>query len=571
MVKKNKNLKKSAPTKEQIKLLQKRRFEKSGNRDLWPTREKRLYLKKFFVREKKLVYFFLIFLVIQAILEIFLIFVSHRFLQSGIDLQRLLMVISVGVIIYLISTFITIKSEKTLAIRLINGLRLKWFKIHLSQKPEVNNLDDKSSLIAKVSYHLPLLSSGVTNSLVGFVRCLILILIFFFICLMFGVKLLWFFLFTFFVSITVGLVGFFIARTFIVQEATFYSKIIKLMDFSLSDWRFTKFFKREKRILNDFNELVNLDSYFRVRRDLWLHFSAAFIFVLLIFTSLFFNVYATQIGKFFVTTNLNTKFIVIVILIYFSRLLYECLRVGLYSVPLAFGLSLSVPDKNPHPLSSGAPFLGKELIFKSAKVKFFKKAFYHKKVKFCFNAGGRYLISGKHRTGKTSLARLFTGNAIYGRRAWLIKSDKKRFFYNDFFGHYSGFYHLDPEFSSSRTILEVALGKEKQRITDEDFLRLTERVNANELLRDVFFEREDWRLKTNKVITNSKSNLLLQILYCLEKKPKLITIDNYWLDTSDQEIVKLLDLLDKSLPNSILIYFATKKHQSENYHACYEI
>ncbi len=556
--------------KEQINLIMKRRGERWDNKPLRPTRDNLNYLGRFFKRQKRLSIIALVFLFLQGILEIGLIAVSHQYLKNNgllylsiknLNLFLIILILSSG---YLISYFISIKSERTLVIRLINDLRLKWFKLSLHQEPNDTDLDNKGIFLAKISYHLPLLSTGLTNSLIGAIHWILLIIILIFLSIIFGFKFLLLLVASVLISLLIALGAYYISKRYVTRETTFYSKIIKLSDFVLSDWNFTKFFRREKTAAQEFTQLVNLDSYFRVRRDLWLRFSGGVVFVLLIFLSWTLGLFGKEVNSFLTTAGTDVKFTLIIFIIYFSRLLYESLRVGLYLVPFFLGLSLSVPLRNPKKLNRDIDPNFKEIEYKSAKTKFYKKGSYHKDLNFKFTTGGRYLICGPHREGKTSLAQLMTGNGSYGRRAWIIKARNKRFFYNDFFENYSGFYFLDPRFTSQRTLLEIALGKEKSYVTNEDFERLTERVNAHPELNDIFFERDDWRLKSFKLLHNAKSILLIQVLYCLEKKPFLITLDNYWLDYGDPEINALLSLLSKELPKSIIVFFASK-NRNENY------
>lgn len=554
-----------------------RRSERSENTLLWPTRDNLQYLSRFFRQHKRLGLLALALLFFQGFLEVVLIVLSHRYLKGSGQIHALLNDRNLFFVLLLLSGlylsiyFLAIKSERTLVIRLINELRLKWFKLSLHQPAGENNLEDKGLLLAKISYHLPLLSTGLTNSLIGLVQWSLLVIILVFLCLVFGYKFLWLLVPVFFISFIIGLSAFYVSKNYVSRETTFYSKIIKLVDFSLSDWHFTKFFSRERSIIKDFNYLVDLDSYFRVRRELWMRFGGGVVFILLIFFSWAFSIFSKPISGFLAVTDINSRFALIIFIIYFSRLLYESLHVGLYAVPFFLGLALSVPPQNPKKLGRENRPGFKELEFKSAKTKFFKKDKYHKNIHFDFVPSGRYLITGPRRAGKTFLAQFLAGNGHYGRRAWIIKADKKRFFYNDFFENYSGFYFIDPLFTSQRTLLEVVTGKEKQYLTNEDFVRITDRVNAYSELREIFFEKDDWRLKAFKFLTNAKNNLLLQVLYCLEKKPFLITIDNYWLDYADPEIDALLNLLTRELPLSILVFFATDRRNICSYNQHYEV
>jgi len=564
------------PRKEQIKLLRRRYEARWNNTKLFPTRENFNYLKKFFLQQQKTLTLTSVFsLFIQGLAEIGLIFISHQYLKNSaqfynsINSRNLFLFIFLGILLYLLASFTAIKSERTLVIRLINELRQRWFKLSLSRPKGEPNIEEKGSLLAKISYHLPLLSTGLTNSLVGLIHWLLLILIFIFLSFIFGLNFFYLALAAIIGSLLIALGAFYVSRNYVTRETTFYSRIIKLVDLSLSDWHFTKSFEREQAVLSDFNELVELDSYFRVRRDLWLRFSPSLIFVILIFLSWLASSFGSSLTNFF--SSSGGGFILIIFFIYLSRLLYESLRIGLYSVPFALGLALSIPTKKIDERSHHLKLKFQEIIFQLVKAKIFKNSPCYKDLHFCFRAGGRYLVSAPARQGKTILARLFVGLGQYARRAWIIKVDKKRYFYNDFFGAFSGFYYFDPNFTSNRTILEVALGKEKTRIKDEDFLRLSERVNSCDELRGIFFERQDWRLKTSKFTTNAKNILLIQVLYCLEKKPSLITIDNYWLDRRDPEIDQLLRLLAQALPDSILIFFSSVKRDLLAYDEYYEI
>ena len=364
-------------TREQIKLLMRRRGERSDNTLLWPTRDNIGYLRRFFQSHKRLGLAALIFLFFQGCLEISLIVISHRYLKGTGKLyatlsdRNLLAVLLALSVVYLVVYFLAIKSERTFIIRLINDLRLKWFKLSLHQPAGENNLEEKGVLLAKISYHLPLLSTGLTNSVIGAIQWLLLMIILAFLCLIFGYKFLWLLLPVLLISVIIAAAAFFVSRNYVSRETTFYSKIIRLVDFSLSDHHFTKLFGRERTILKEFNYLVDLDSYFRVRRELWMRFGGGVVFVLLIFLSWTLGLFTKQINTFFAVSATDTKFALIIFIIYFSRLLYESLRIGLYMVPFFLGLALSVPLENAKKLGREDRPNFKELAFKSMKVKFF--------------------------------------------------------------------------------------------------------------------------------------------------------------------------------------------------------
>ncbi len=562
---------------EKIKLLRRRRVQRLENRPLWPSREHLDYLFKFFSKQRRLLYFSLTCLFLQGLFEVALILISHRYLKSsyGIGLavstKALLILILIIAALYLSMSFGAIKSERVLIIRLINDLRARWFKLFLYKRPEEYSLENKGMLIAKVSYHLPLLSTGLANSLAGAIRWLMFVAILLFLSFVFGYKLLIFALIAIIVGLLVAAIGALVSYRFVTKETTFYSQIIRLLDFNLSDWRFVKTFKRERAVVKEFDSLVELDSYFRVRRDLWLRFSVSLVFIFLVLISFGAGTWNNRLEYFFGAASLDTRFVMIIALVYFSRLLYESLRVGLYSVPLALGLKLSVPEFAPRHLGAGKELKAKSLIFSSTKTKLFKRSTAYRSFKFEFKRGERYLVNGGLRSGRSLLARLLAGQAVYGRRAWVIKLTKKRYFYNEFFDKYGGFYYFDPKFSSERSLLETVLGKEKTSVSALDLSRASTLVNQYPQLREIFGEREDWRYRADKFCTNTKNVFLIQAIYCLLNPPYLITIDNAFLDREDDDINSIISLLDKLLPQTIIIAFAASENSSFNYQKTYEI
>jgi len=560
--------------KEQIRFLRRRRLDRLLNRPIWPEREDLDYLFNFFRRKKRLLFFGLLFLVLQSLLEIALIVISHRYLKSShfaVNNNLLFSLIIVITSSYLLTAFLAIKKERELAVRLINDVRSRWFRLFLYKRSSEYDIEQKSFFIAKISYHLPLLSTGLSNSLIGFVRWLLFVGIIIFIAFIFSYKLLWFALGALLLSIVLGILAAFVSYHYITRETTFYSHIIRLMDFNLSDWRFVKKFHQEKQVAKKFDELVELDTYFRIRRDLWLRFSASLVFVLLVFFSFFGSSLANQIEYFFGTASFETRFIMIIALIYFSRLLYESVRVGLYSVPLLLGIKLSTPRLTPRRLGAHKNIRSQSISFNAKKVKLFKQATKYQSFQFNFQMKGRYLILGGDNSFLSSLAKIFTGEAVYGRRAWIVKQSNNRYFYNEFFDKFGGFFYIDPEFRSSRSLLETVLGKNKDDIKEEEFLILDQLINSYPLLRDIFSEKEDWRLSARHFCINPYNVFLIQVLHCLLAKPYLISIDHTWLNLGDQKIAQLIKLMHELIPQSIIVIFANQDNNIIKYDEVYSL
>jgi ABC transporter transmembrane region len=533
------------------------------------TSEHTRYLFDFVKKEKKAFFLAILFLFLQGVSEIILILISHKLVYLGANRYMLALIVFFSGLFLFIS-YQSIKREKIVIIKLINNLRLHWFKLSLNKSFVNYNLEKKGGLLAKISYHLPMLSSGISNCLIGVVHWVLLLFVLLAICLVFGWSFGYWLIIIFILSLLTIFGAYFVSKNYVIKETTFYSQIIRLIDFSLSDWNFTKVFRREKNILNEFNKLVNLDSYFRVRREIWLRFGSSIIFVFLVLCSWLLNIFSKDILN-IISIGLNNQFVLVIMFIYFSRIMYESFRIGIYSIPFMFGLSLSIPKYNPLPLSRNIKNKFEIIIFRTTKARFFRGGKYYKDLTFSFKRAGRYLITGSRLSGKTKLAKLFSGFADFGKKAWIIKLGKKRFSYNYFFLKYGGFFYLDPNFSSNRSILEVLVGKEKNLLKPDDLYKVSELINAHENFSDIFFDKYDWRASANKVMSNNKNRLLVQIINCLVLKPQFIVIDNFWLDLNDLEINYFLGVLAKELPNSTIIFFASKSSDILFFDDKYEI
>lgn len=563
--------------KEKIKLLKRKKEFDAFNKLLKINSNTINYLKNFYLNNKKKFIFLIIFFIFQGLFEVSIIMLSQYYFKAGafltytINYSLLFILIVLLAILYLIFYYFSLKLGRTLIIYMINDLRRKWYKLFLNKSIDSKNTEAKGALIAKISYHLSLLNMGLSNSFFSFIRWLIFVFILVFLSFIFTWQLGVFVLLAIIFSLFIGFIAYFISKKYITKEATFYSQLIKFVDFSLSDWQFLKVHNREKYLLRDFDNIVELDTYFRIRRDLWLKFGQGIVFIVLIFLAFTFEIFNWEIQEFLSDVNRENRFIVIVFVIYFSRLIYTSLRAGLYSVPLFLGFSLSVPSNNPRPMKEKVAKRIDSLIFKSSKVKLYKKGKYYNNLEFKFNQGKRYLIYGKKRAGKTILAKLFCGYGFYRRSAWIIKANNERFLYNNFFSKYKGFYYIDPNFKSNRSILEFIAGKEKNKIKAEEFAKITYLTSKYKELKDVFFDKDDWRLSADFYMNNSKDSILLQILHCLHNKKEIIAVDNYWLDLNDIKINELLLLLNKEAKETILVLFSVSNNNIINYDKIYEI
>jgi len=559
-----------------VDLKKQARFMRQTRQALDNTRRFRLekrhydFIRYFLRKERRLGWLVLVCILFQNISEIGLIVLSRWSLRSSLATGTSPIIVSTFIfliILFLGASFFAIKLEKTWAVKLINELRRRLIKGFLNRRSEQAQTESQAQLIAKVSYHLTLVSMGATNSVVGAVSLAFLwpgIIV----ITILGGAMFWPLLLVVF-GLALGLLfaGYFISRHYVNLEATFYSEIIRQIDQAGSEWSFLKKFKQEKNLYQKIDELVDLDSYVRVRRDLWMKFSNSIVFIILIII----NIGATVYLKIFSPFNLvsaGDKFLAFAFLFYASLLLYGHVRAGLFFPPLKLGIILTVPQffRNFSRFQLGR--LRQELIFRSRKTKLFKEGKYYKNLEFVFQPGQRVLIHGAGRCGKTSLAKIFSGATNNYPLAWQVKLDGRRLAYPDWSAN-SLTYYIDPDFRSQKKILEVIIGKNHEMITPKEISMALEVLTAQPLLLSAVASDRKVQASAEGALKNITSNFAIQAAHCLVVQPSIIVVDNLWLDLGYPAIVETLQLLASRLPQAIIVVFSRQLNNVLTYDQIY--
>lgn len=529
----------------------------------------------FFLKKNRSLFWSAIFLLFfQGLAETFLIFISRNHLISSnfywSNFSFWLPFLGL-VIIFIFTSFFSIKQEKTFVVFFINYLRNRIFKNYLRQKKEKMSFTKQADLIAKISYHLPLVSMGLSNSFFGFFRWVVYLGCALLVSYLADLNVWLILIFLVLISSVITLSSYFIVRKYVSQEVTFYSQIIRHIDLNLSEKYFNKIFKLEKSLLKKFNNLVSFDSIFRIRRDLWMKMSFKIVFLVFLIISILANIFYDQIILQINLIDSSSKFLYLFLLIYLSRTVMESLRIGLYLFPGKLGLSLTdiklfKDASQKYPLK-----IKNRLSFYISKAKLFKTGRYYKDVSFDFKLGGRYLLVGPNFSGKTVLAKLFAGVSAYTSKGIKVKVDGERLDFTQYQLKDSQTYFFDKEFKSEKSLIEVIIGKDREDTRFEEIERVLSIANRFPELGEALKNENNFNRLSSYAWGNNSSSFALHVLHCLFKRPQIIIIDNQWLDLGYQSIDNMLKLLSNELTNSIIIVFSTNKINNLNYHHQYEL
>lgn len=148
---------------------------------------------------------------------------------------------------------------------------------------------------------------------------------------------------SFILLLFIFLVTDYIGKYYVAREQTFNSRIVSHLADSLINFNLIKTYGQENHKLKELEQLIELDTYFRIRRQLWLKYSSR---ILLGFILIFgIGIYFIQIYWPFINFNSLTSVASTgIILAFFMRVLFATARSGIFFEAFRLGLILSTPN-----------------------------------------------------------------------------------------------------------------------------------------------------------------------------------------------------------------------------------
>lgn len=532
------------------------------------------YIRAFFKKHKLLILGTLGLFLTQGIIETFLVIVGRSRLAydggrtPGTLFWQLLVIL---LALFVVNSFFSIKQEKTIIVIFVNNLRRRIFRNYLGKAPEKMKAEGQADLVAKISYHLPLVSMGISNSFFGVARWLIYLFSALVVAFLAGLNVSLIAAFFIILSAIIALASYFTVKRYVSQEVTFFSQILKHINLSLSEKYFSKGFNLEPVIMKKFDRLVDFDSLFRIRRDLWMKMGFKIVFAIVLVISVLSNAFY---GGLVAKINLirpEMKFLYVFLLIYLSRIVTESLRVGLYFFPAKLGLSLTNVPLEKYLHRSNIKNIQKEISFSSRKTKLFKEGRYYRNLDLSFIRGGRYLFFGPNLSGKTALAKLFFGGETYNPKALKVKIDGQRLDFYEYQRKFNQAYYFDPNFNSQKSLIEIITGLDREETAFPEIEEALRIMAAHPAISDLVSPKKNFNLSAGDIWGNHLTAFALHAAHCLVRKPALIIIDNLWMDLDYPGIKEMLNVISRELPEAIIIVFANKNIDNLNYDKHYDL
>lgn len=537
------------------------------------------FISKYLSKNKNRFIAFIFLIISQIIIEVSVImFASGSIRDRAYSafhngyLGILILVLMMGGSIYMFISYKSLKLERQIVIGFINIIRRLWYSIILNRSKNSMNNRMKADFLAKISYHFPLLSLGIDNSFIGFIRSLLLSIVLIVLGIIGGLKTTLLVISLIVSSLLIILIAYMIANYFISQEVASYSQVIRNIANNLSEFDIIKDYRNEFHALKEMDARVNTDTYFRIRRDIWLRYFNKILYTLVFIVSflvIILGIYFPDI--FYSFYNNQNPLLFGLISLYTLRLIYECGKTGLYLPPLRLGIILSIPENTNISIYERKKKDWISLEFRSNKVKILAEGSYYKRVSLKFERGYNYLFMARPYLGKTSLAEIISGNAHYGWSAWLVKIDNKRYMYKNWRKYNTGSYYIHPKFNSDMSVGDIIFNKPKYKITSDDLNIIYGIAEKNETIARLVSKNRFIGESIKSFEGNMELLFSIHVLYCLVQKPNLIIIDNQWIDLNYKAINDLISLISKELRETAFIIFSRNNNDIIPYNHKYEI
>ncbi|MBI5413940.1 ABC transporter ATP-binding protein [Candidatus Peregrinibacteria bacterium] len=528
------------------------------------------YLRRLLKKFQKQICVFLILAFGTILLEIGIPFISDIFLRHQVLALNIresyqvffLLLLLLGV--YGTLSYGNIRIEKTILVRIMNELRKSWFESFIRKSLFSLTNQEKSVLITKISFHFTLLQQGITNSVIsmvhwGFLSLGLLIITFFLnknLFILSGLLLP--------ISFLICFLAYVVAKYYVSQEQTMYSKILQHMSLALEEFPLVKFHHLEKKKLRQFNEMVEIDSYFRIRREIWLKFGNTILFGSLVL----FGAAAYLLEVYFPFLHFEYAgqgFVFAMVFGLMIKLLYLSLRIGLYLPPLKLGAILSIPNFSLPPFLHRKNLKLDAITFRALRASLEKNTIL-RKASFTFEKGARILFFGQTDAARIALSRIFTANAPKNLgNPWVILMDSKRYLYNAWKKKYLPPLFIDPEFRTERTFLEVISQKNPEDMSSDEIQSIIEKLGAHPEFQYIFDHTKALGRKIPPYSLSLMERGLLQLAHALIHPPLLLVIDSVFLDLNHPGINAAIQTIAKELSETVIICFSREENSILSY------
>jgi hypothetical protein len=422
---------------------------------------------------------------------------------------------------------------------------------YLQKKPFSLRDSDKGNIFVKVSYHLSLLQLGLNNSLFVFFQWMFFLGGILIVTSLLDTRL--FLLSLAFIPVNLFVMGvaYLLSSYYLSKDQTLYSKILRFISDTFQSFDLVKAQKREKNTIQRLRSMVDIDNYFRIKREVTLRLGNHIIFATLALISIALYLISLYQPLLFTESTLRS---VTQVLIYglHLKLIYLSLRVGLFYFPLKLGLYLCIPPQTKEQKRQSISV--DSLTIKSQKVSPSLKEKEYQSIELSFQKGKTYHIVYPHHW--YNMAHLCAGLRTSYTQPWTVVLNKKRMSYTHYTQQSVALSYIHSYRYSRESLFEYLEGDVRNDL-----------LETYDVFRDIKHLHSGHQLHEQNV--NDIHMLLIQIAYAMTIKSNIIVIDAVVYDLGYPDINTALIALRKECPESIIIICSHKESTPTTYDVTY--
>ena len=444
--------------------------------------------------------------------------------------------------------------------------------IYFFQTPsnESSKLSD-GSLMAKMLYHTQLLRMGLERVIMEGGRAVVFYVVVLIAAFFFSSSSFFWMAMGFPVICVMTYVAMLIGKHYISQEQTLNTKFVKVLFHQMNNLSQVQSLGLEQDRFHQLNQIIEQDTHFRKRREMWLKFSDRLVFAIILLAGGMLYL----IKDFYPILHWNNwseGAIGIVLTGYFAKILMQSVHAGIFWQALKTGLLISVPEfkvgPNPFGKRSKVNFLS-SLTIQGKKAKLSKFGSPIKQFRLVLEPGSKTLIVGEGTVGKTTLAKYLCGMEKID--SLNVKNDGNFLLSHIWCGHNRDrqLISLTPVFRE--TVAEFLLAQPAEDLDLADLNNIFKKLKKYPEFNFIFQFKEFLGKRFDSLQGSLTELALLQIAQSILRQPKLICVDNSVFDLPNPLVQKSLLILAQECAASTIVYFTVDPKNAKNFKKTYNL
>jgi hypothetical protein len=521
------------------------------------------FLRRFVLEQRQNIALFLFFSFLETFCTILIAVLFNSYFEKYLEFlplnKSLIIVVIVFLIVafYLILNYVVLRLAQGITYDLYNRVRRAWYKKALDRSV-ISKPISGGNLFPKIIYHSQLLKMGVEKVLIDGVKAVFLYVTLLVVSFFFNSSLFSLFIFSFPFLLMVFAACWYLGRYYISREQTLNVKIIRHIFSTLINRKNILSLNLEQKWGRTMNGLLELDTYFRQRREIWFKMSDRFIwgFFIIMGVSIYFIQAILPVTFFYGWVDMAITGLLVA---FFTKTVYHIVNVGLFFQPLLLGLKIAVPNfsiKANRPQKQIAKNFN--IIFKGQKTKISRFGGYHRPFKLVIKGGNRILIYGSGVIGKSTLGQLIAGqrvikslNVKVGNQTisainW-PKYEIKRFFVSN-------------DKPNSLSELQFITGSPETEVSGEKMHYISKELSRYEFLKPIVEHPE---FPAKKIYSETISNyewLLLNMAHIILNPYNIVVFDHSIVDINNEAFAKAFNELSKVRPDCAYVIFSSNNN-----------